>query len=126
MVVRGAKQKSKLGKRVFKRPVLTSTARMLDSIYTLNGGTTVLAKRLGTNPQNLNLWRKWGYIPLRHVGKIANILKLPCAAFNFCDWVKATNDEMEWADVVKSCKLPDNFERFVLAGKMPPKIKEIV
>lgn len=107
------------GPKLHKLP--TGQHLLLDAIWRKHGGLRAAAKKIGILEHQLNVWRKRGGVPLKHVRQVALALGVQIGALNFVAVTTSHGAVGSWADIVMSCGLDKTTETKVLKSK-PPKI----
>lgn len=120
------KVRTKSPRRVYKRPLKLGIQRLIDAIYQHHEGITKSAEKITTSTQNLNLWRRAGAVPLKHVGYVAHQLNVPQLALNYIGVIQLNRIKPDWTKVVVNCKLSAFLETYVLAGEAPPSAEDIL
>lgn len=99
-------------------------AILLDALFKKHGGLRASALKIGkpVTEGQLNMWRKRGKVPVKHVPLVANKLGVPSLALNYVEMVKLLFFEeitISWSDIVKQAGFGKDITNKILRAKKP-------
>lgn len=102
-----------------KKKLNSGQSLLLQALWRRSGGSTVVAKKLEVSRQDPMNWKHRGHVPMRMVGQVARMLKVPQWGLNYSGLRTFHGEAPPWKDVVKSYKFDKETELKILLGTSP-------
>lgn len=104
-------------KHVRKRMTL-ATAILLDYVIKTNGGIRAVGRLTGHSPQLINVWIQLGYVPLKHVGKMAAKMQVYQELLNY-EGVASIRDVPPFASIINEVVTDKEIRKRILTSTLP-------